>query len=248
MGRAREDAAARRRRAGAAAHVLPARPRRDAGPRRRLSRRHAPLPRALLRGDRRVSVHRVLDRRGPVADGLRHAHAHLPRRRRGEAAVHPRDLPRPRGAAQLVGQRRPRRLRAGQLVRGPDDVHGRLRVQGARVGRGRPRRAPRLAARLRRGARRRAAVARVVSLAHARRRRRGRLRQGGDGVRDAEGRDRRRRVPARHPRVLGGRTGSAPPDGATCGRPSSRLRAGRCRRSSRSGSSAPAGPRCASPA
>ena len=77
------------------------------------------------------------------------------RRGGAEAAVHPRHVARPRSAAQLVGQRRLRRLRRRQLVRRADHVHGGLRLQGARVGRGGARDAPRVAARFCRGVRRR---------------------------------------------------------------------------------------------
>ena len=108
------------------------------------------------------------------------------------AAVHPRDFARARGAAQLVGQRRVCGLRDGQLVRRSHDVHGRLPLQGAGLGGGCERDAPRVAARFRRDSGRRAPVALGFPLAYARRRGRRRLRQVGHGVPDAARRDRRR--------------------------------------------------------
>ena len=113
----------------------------------------------LRRGDRRLPVHRVLRGGEPAADRLCDAHAHLHGRRRAEAALHPRHVARSRGAPQLVGQRRLRRLPHGQLVRRADHVHGGLRLQGARVGGGRARDAARVAAGLCRGALRRHPVA-----------------------------------------------------------------------------------------
>ena len=143
----------RRRNTDPAAHLLPSADR-GRSPTATSTRSQGYLE-LYERCDRRLSVRRVQRRVEPDADRLRHADAHLSRRRRAAPAVHPRDLARPRGAAQLVGQRRLSGLRARQLVRGSHHVHGRLRVQGARGRRGGARDAPRLAARLCRAAARR---------------------------------------------------------------------------------------------
>ncbi|MCK7515242.1 MAG: hypothetical protein MZV70_72095 [Desulfobacterales bacterium] len=102
-------------------------------------------------------------------------------------ALHPRHLARPRGAAQLVGQRRATSTTpSGNWSEGLTTFMADYAYKERRVRRGGARDAAGLAARLRRACRPAATSPLAeLPLAHPRRRGGGRLRQGGDAVRDA---------------------------------------------------------------
>ena len=167
---------------GAAAHLFSCRDRR---PRGGIPRFGGGLSRSVRETDRRLSVRGLQRGVQSHAHRLRHADHDLSGYRRAPPAIHPRHLAGARGAAQLVGQRRVSGFRTRQLVRGPDHLHGRLRLQGARGRSSGAGCAPRLAARLRGHAARRRPAAGGLYLAHPRRIADRRLSQVGHAVRHA---------------------------------------------------------------
>jgi hypothetical protein len=114
-------------------HPVPERPGR--GSRGELPRSRGRLPAHVRRAGRTLPL-RQLHRRG-LTDARRLCLSRLhPAGRTGDsAAVHSAHIPRARTDAQLVGHRRAHRLRARELGRGPDHLHGRLPPGRACAGR-----------------------------------------------------------------------------------------------------------------
>ena len=134
--------------------------------RREVPRGDGAVPRDVPRPRRSVSLRQVRARRELLGDGLRHALLHAARPAGHPLPVHPDVLLSARDPAQLVGQRRLRRLRERELVRGAHRLPGRLPDPGAARARRRvPPRHAREVPELREG---RAATSRSRSSARAR--------------------------------------------------------------------------------
>ena len=141
---------------------------------------------------------------GPLPVGLGFPGPHLHRRQRPAPSVSAGDVARPRGAAQLVGQRGLHRRERRQLGGGADDLHGRLHLRGAKGSGRRARHAPALAARVRGAAARRRPAADGVPQPRPHRLAGGRVSQGGDGLPHAARPHRQRRVRRRGAPLLEG--------------------------------------------